>query len=900
MKKTSLNNKFVDKFNKPPPKPAKKKEVKLKDKKSEDGAPNNEQEAMVMSYNEIRIKSLQFKIGWISEDLQSCGLDCILKYAFDIEKIQENKMKEVTTKQKASKVMLASFSKKYKLSPASLDDADQGDIDDDVKSNDDDDDDMSEEFGSDGSEEIDLDDDEETKRFETLMGSKGNQVSEYRIFVKTHQLPVLNIYATFKCELKEMDKSSMFKFPPEFAHMVILSVENSFAKKSHLVVKTLQDLIKCAPWASVKLRESLRSAEILGNKQDIVMLRSSLYFYVKDKSLFPLVDVAFRDTFRNDVYEWVCLNFPSLDLQVLDDPEALAFSLYQDIVNGKLEKLAFASREMPLNIAHFMWRIRGGDTEEVSRSYMKGLMDQDTGTLIELYKDVSDDVIEANNLWCHFRKTVGLYQGRLVWNVEGSDVEKYKPCTQLGLEEAARWLADNNHVMGVENTMVPMYAVNHWALLINNCIDLKDNLDIICAEQITATDEFFYNLITETCGLKLEDLSHVNFLCPTKQASRRIIAQQQHLIKDIKGCIILKAQPIDKVFQDLEHWIERVARTNKSINTVILTDMHLFSSKQFVFFLCMMAKVISKYEESEDKIRIKLVLCGASVMPVLNEHQTPSAGFAHVINSMSNKEAEPLCMTTALVDSSENRINSDVLAKKVHIVAADSGNNSNDNSEKDLTNSEIFDIALYLTSILKDRDHQKVCLLFENNAHMKQIVNHAQYTNTVCNKFFYTGGLSKNDYVIEADGGMRKITELRVNKAPGTAAKTEICNKVDFADVPSDLVFYVLDHGIECKMSSVPITHARYLCLPKCRFSPVDEMLYVAVFTVKNRKFSQSDLNYLSYLGSNVLMLSLPKKTGMDIRHISLMSPVNFFDLSLVKYVDQQNEDVNEDNDEDD
>jgi hypothetical protein len=172
---------------------------------------------------------------------------------------------------------------------------------------------------------------------------------------------------------------------------------------------------------------------------------------------------------------------------------------------------------------------------------------------------------------------------------------------------------------------------------------------------------------------------------------------------------------------------------------------------------------------------------------------------------------------------------------------------------------------------------------------MNQIINHALYANPICSQFFNIDVLKKDDHVIEADGGMAKVKKIYINNLPGVKVNLKEQAIVSLKTTPSCCIYYSLTDDAVYNAKDKPITHGKYACLSKCRFGPIDNMLYVCVFSGKDRKFNESELNYLTYLGmNNVVVITVDKKYGSDVRPMTLIANPNMFDLTLVKFAEEQ------------
>jgi hypothetical protein len=854
----------------------------------------------VLSYDEIIVKSLEFRIAYVSSNMKSCGLDCVLKYAFDVDKIHENKVKEVAENQGASKVMLASFSRKYEVSDPSLDQPEeeqQSKPDDDhsgYDSNDNDEDDDDEDDDNSNSED-DLGADDADKRFETLMTTKGNHKSEFRIYVSTDKLPVVNLYARFSATLKQKKETVVFKFPPDFDDMVILGIVNDFKRKPAKADVVLKGLIKAAPWASNKLRDALNRANNMGNKNEMLRSKDFMYTLIKDSSLFPLVECLFDDLFHCDEFAWVTLNFPDYNLRRHPDPDEHACDIYHSILDGKLDKYAFAGSALPLSVSTFLWRLKGEPVGDETVSYMMGLTDEDTETFKELYQALEDDYIEANNLWVHYRKNITLKYGRFVWNLDKFDTYAYKPVTEVGLEKAVDYLSENGQaLLTKDNQIIPLCFVSHWAMLLQTAYFDNDVVELICAEQIgKPTAEFVSQLVQNTCNMTFANMHHIRFLCPTKQSANTMATLAASKTKKD-----LNITTIDVLMKDSVDWIEALVGDKRSVSVVVISDAHMWSTKQMMGFLKLLCEVVCGREETTDNHgKLRVVFCGVATVPIHNEMQTPNAGFAHMLTCNSNKEADPLKMIISIVDVESSRIDADYIQNKAVVIRNPEGDDANnhDNGEavthstKDLHKTEMHNIVLRMTDILKENTNRKICFLFENEWHMNQIINHALYANPICSQFFNTDVLKKDDHVIEADGGMAKVKKIYINNLPGVKVNLKEQAIVNLKTTPSCCIYYSLADDAVYNAKDKPITHSKYACLSKCRFGPIDNMLYVCVFSGKDRKFNESELNYLTYLGmNNVVVITVDKKYGSDVRPMTLIANPNMFDLTLVKFAEEQ------------
>ena len=826
----------------------------------------------------IIVKNIKMKIGWISEDNKSVGLDYLFTYANNVEKIHDDKVKEVIDAQNAARAAREAYAKGY--SPKKLKRTDDDDDDDDDNNNKDDSDSESSSDDSDDSEDDDDDDMEEPDEFEVLVRSKKNVTTKFRLFTKTHLLPVVSLYAEFTCV---MSPSGTGKYPPTFEDMTIIRVTNTFQNKPKLVSKVLKDIVKVAPWSTVSMRESIAATEIRSSVASKTVLTATgiIFDFIKKKELQKLASILLRDTFRSSEFYWLSCYF-QLPATMNDDK---AHTLYKDIVSGALFDYAFAKFEQPLDIGVFMKAVAGSqlvalmkeDTEMILTQYSKEHVET------EMAKDY-EGLLEANRFWVFIRKNIALYQGRLLWHLTGYDVERYQPPVAYS---GILYLKSNNLVIPHpvdENIVIPSYSMHHW----NALLDICKHVNVVCYEQVSSTIETLKSLFRE----RIEP-DKTSMICATSQS-------REHALS---SCI-MNAICADTLQAAQDKWIQDAVSNKRYV--ILLYEAHLFSIRQMSVCMATILRFLVKLRELKIKAKVHLVMCGVDTEPILNELQTHNAAFRDLLDATSVIiEGHADRINVGSVGTDSIKLTKDVLeSAKQETVYYENKKKSLSVIEMatvtpksaDLSQDEITMIVSYINEIIERSSNRRLCFLFENNSHMKQIVSLAEYSSTKCSVFFNSNKLCVGDYVTEIDGGSRQLLDIEIQAmacstgGPAFGSGHKKVNSVELQLVPSELIYYSVKQGVSKEYKNNPVTVARFACISKCRFSPCPDTDYVGVFTVVDRKYNQSDLNYLNYLANNnIFILTVPKTYGFDTRSVSSKNNMNFFDLAYTLSISNNN-----------
>ena len=828
--------------------------------------------------DKIVVKKITMKIGWISEDLKSIGLDCLFTYANDIDKIQSDLMNEAIQAQDAARKMRGPVAEKYQKKKKHGDDDD----DDNNEQQEEEEqpanyDDSSSDSSSDSEED---EDDQGPDELAVLVKDKKNITTKFRLFTKAYMVPIHSIYAEFTCIVVDGNSG---KYPPLFDDLKIVKVVNKYESKAMLVSKVMKDIVKTAPWSTVDMRTSIAASEVRNSVASKMLLISidMIFDYIKKKELQKMASVLLRDTFRSAEFYWMACYF-SVQHTLTDEK---AVEVYKDIANGQLLEYAFTKFDPPLEVANFI--------KSVKTQQLTGLIKEDTATMIEMYNkedDESNDVdsmIEANRIWVFLRKNIALYQGRLLWHLTGYDVERMAPPPQA---TGSEYLIANNHALRHpldENIIIPYYAIYHWGAFIKLVTEKDKYVNVSCFEQISSSKESLQSLFTAI----VEPDSTIAF-CPTNQSREHAIASTPNMT----------AICAESVQTGEDKWIQN-AIDNKKF-TILLYETHLFSIRQMSMCLASIFKFIVKLISIKNRAKIKLVLCGVNTEPVFNEVQTHNAAAHDLFDSSALKNGELSKLEIGTVDGLATRLTTSVLEsavdETVNII-----NNKNLTiiemttvcpKQTDLTQEEASTVASYISEILERNKERKTCFLFENNAHMKQIVSLSEYSSNRCSAFFNTHKINVGETFTEPDGGCRRIIDLEIQSqsstsgGPAFGSSQKRVNNIDLSNTPVELVYYSMKQGIKRGFKRNPLTNAHFACISKCRFSPQPDMDYVAIFTLPEKKYNQSDMNFLNYLANdNVFILTVPKKTGYELRPISSKNNINFFDLAYTTFC-QDNE----------
>ena len=907
MKKASLSSvKFKDRLANKKQKIVGSEGSKKKKKKEDDSLDQN----INIKYDEIIIKSVQFKLGWVSLDRKSLGIDYQFKFIFDLDAIQANKMNKTMERQDASRSTIASIASKYSKKRKS--DNDDDDDDDDEQQQEEEEEEEEEE-----EDEEDEEDDDSDKEFETLMHTKGVQTVKKRLFIKAYQLPIINPYATFTCRLKPLADGSL-PYPPLFENMEIMEIRNDLFNKLPTVSKLVKDMMSVAPHASVTLRNSVKSIDSKKSDLQGIMITSMdmIYDFITNKEMQMLAGFIFRDTFRSDETYWLACNF-DINPTTIDDYRAL--EIYMDILDNKLlDYYAFSAYYQPLSIAKFLNRIMPEDGIG-GGPCLVALTEEDTNNMINFYhikphssssssssvdeddnNELKDILIECNKLWVHMRRNVALYQGRLTWNLGGQD---YNNTEVSG--KALKYLLENDKVVthpSDPTIVVPVYGIMHWAALIQLCSERSKYVSVTCLEQITSSVESVNSLFDTYMGSETS-VKRTLVICPTKQSREKIA-------KAVAGLMTLCADNISDE-ESAPIWMRTAI--DKRIANIIFYESHLFSIKQMRETMAGFYQLLVKMHSEKCKYKMRIFLVGVNTALIHNEHQTHNAGFHYLLSSGVPLEGPPLNMRTGVVDSAAPKITGEVLEsangttvnlghdesqqKTLSVITLPTKDNG-----KDLSNADIVTIVAFIGEVINkmNSSNRKVCFLFENNAHMNQIVNQAEFSSNACSAFFKSSKLQVGDYVTEPDGGSRRLLDITIQTSasgqggPGMGAAHKNVNSVDLNTMPAELIYYSLKKNTRAEYASKPITSSRYGCISKMRISSQKDIEYVGIFTVADRKYSQSDLNYLNYLSTGTLiLLTVPKKTGWETRPVSYMgaSNINLFDMAYASCVVEENKD---------
>lgn len=806
-----------------------------------------------IKYEDVQIKSMQFRISFISHDLRKYGLKCVVKYKTDVEKIQERMMQSAMATATEGARMMSNFAAKYGKKGRSDDD------DDDDDDNDDDDDDDDD---ADDPDKVEVDDDDDAVM---LAPQKGIKTNVFMMFVPTSAVPVHSIYALYTCQLKD----GVTRYPPEFDDIVLVSVTNKYVKPLP-VSKIIKDLSAVARsfgdithyvGGSTSIQLKRRGKGVAKNAELFTDL-PLLLLAMTTPAIRRLCVAAFRDVFRCEEFYWLSLFVPSVARMSTDDECKRHFIR---ITEMGIKPYAFASYLVPVSLRAMM----------VSEHVMTNcrLANDCTGDVDPPTMVVTPATLLANDLWVFMRTVFATYQGRAVWRVSDSHRIKLK-MTADDMDIAIAWLEAEGHLIRDKSdreNLVPVYIERAYRSFMGACDKLKDAVFFGLFEGASID---MISMFSNLFGAD-ERMTKTTYVCPTMQS------RDYHDNLGDSVCILADMLP------SMDDMALRKITDN---SVLVFVEMHLYNVKQLVDATKFLGAYHAQYARRSPSHRLKVVFSGHTCSFTHSANTPQNCMFHHLYYADTlpiffTVTRAPACDLITAVDLGQSVREVAIVKKNVKLrtiflpdidddvdnAAPDAAPASVDDHLLDV--GQVDDIALLIAHIITDTARSKQpFFLFENNQHMKQIVAHSSIAHHFQEHVLRTG-----DLVTEVDGGHRRLLGLVISDAQGNMTPVQT---IDTDEVPHDIIYYTFVANKFRAFKTKPITRSTHACIQRARKTPIDDMDYVAVFTAKSHCYFANDMNIITALAQKSLtILTVRKRTGMHVQQTRTTLRPNIVDI---------------------
>lgn len=812
-------------------------------------------------YKYMVVRKIVFRIGYISNDLATVGMDVCFKYRHNVDAEFNDMMQDVAENNTAGKDMAARFVQRYDhaINPIPPDDdgpeLDEQGNDSDPGEEDDDDDEEEEE---DEEEELEEDNDPDGGEARDKKRARTIKTVKFRMFTKASRLPVLNPYAGFVCTLRDPKPET---FPPSYDDLDITSITNVYPPGGLAIYKVMRMMKKMGRWIGDPLKKSKDKLKIQKRKpagmeprftklEDLMMVLGTSEHRVVALTLF-------RDVFRGDDFYWMIGLVPRYRLSMLTDE--VCAKIHSDLMLGNIMPHVFETKSAPLEIDRIL-------AHAATRKDLRKSLD---GMEIALN---AEPLATASRLWTHWWTRSGLYRGLYEWDVEDT----------TAAAAAAVFLESRGYVVSIDATVVPTFILTHFKQLHMAMALPKRTLEIgvlmgDISMLIPAMAPLFGTMNISTKRM---------VLCPTLQSVK-------HSTKATGGLECYNMSRGDR---------KELAGLVTKYEVFVLADMHLFGAAQLSSAIVEIATRAAKL--ALNKRRCYMILCGVNATPIHSEMQGPNCMWSHLLASElrlslpSFQSPSPALITSDTLDECRNSMadkgppRSVALSSTSQLMLFTLPSGPTDTAEMTggpLAPEDVARIVSSLVPAVKSMVKymaqyvgvvgaplRPTLFLFENHTHMEQIMGTAEFSGEFPRDVLVVGC-----WAVECDGGHRRIEKLWIRAGP-TAFEAQ--KSIRVSAMAPELIFYQLEHDHHTTQrcyETRPITPSFYTTISHARFSPDPGLDILAIFTMTRKKFRRTALNTLAYLArGNLVLVALEKTNGTQIHEDERAFRINLFDLA--------------------